>query len=168
MNTRSKTFRLVVSWSLVFLLASGAVFFGKFEAKRHLLHERWGVTQTVKQEPIAPESNSYEIDRLIQKAFNGVHALVPDGQYRHIDFTSSSVGIPPRVLPTLNDNYSIQGNGYTVLVKVRATPDACSSSAHYWLDFGAIVNGFKPSVSGVSAKDVIASCQNGLLTVELQ
>lgn len=172
MNTHSKTFRFVAPLSLIFLLlASLAALLASFashEEKRHLLHERWGVAQAVKPEPLAPESDSDKINRLVDEGLGEVHQLQPTGEYGHIKYFPSSFS---NYFPHLNDNYTIQGDegeGLGVLFTVRTTPEACAASAHYWIGSGAVVNGFMAGKNGVLASDLIKSCQKGLLAISLE
>jgi hypothetical protein len=64
-------------------------------------------------------------------------------------------------------------SGQGITFHVRATPRACSETAHYLLDnqgdhaINAIeINGFKPEVETLAIK-VVDSCRNGDLTFKV-
>lgn len=129
---------------------------------------RWGAVKT-NTKKLLPESDPSQIVRTIFDLEESIHKVIMDGQYQQLQQMNIFLPGSPFNVPGLNQNYSVSGEEFAIVFHVRATPGACSATAHYLLDNERVVdvNGFHPGGKGVLARNVIESCQKGELTVKV-
>lgn len=131
--------------------------------------EHWGGTHDHYLDQ-GPENSSRRIVWNIVKEINAIHQIRPEGDYNNLKISEINL---PESFPFLNKNYEIVSSGQEITFHVRATPRACSETAHYLLDdqgdhaINAIeINGFKPEVETLAIK-VVDSCKSGKLIVKV-
>lgn len=161
---------------LSILVITGYLFIGLFflfPFSQHLSlpakNEYWGTVEPTSLTILDPESDPSQIIRNIFDVQESIHNVINDGQYQQLQQIDIFTFGPPFKVQRLNSNYKVGGEEFAIVFHVRATPGACSATAHYLLNNERIVdvNGFEPGGKGVLARKVIESCKNGNLTVKV-